>query len=67
MNRQVLNRRSNFDIYTSSFSCSVLLGLMTFNPVFAQGMTESDAAAGEEAQSTREPTDLVSTIQSLLN
>jgi hypothetical protein len=43
------------------------LGLMTFNPVFAQGTTESDAAAGEEAQSTSEPTELISTIQSLLN
>lgn len=45
---------------------SMLLGLMTFNPVFAQGTTESDAA-GEEAQSTSEPTELISTIQSLLN
>jgi len=40
---------------------------MTFNPVFAQGTTESDAAADEEARSTSEPTELISTIQSLLN
>jgi hypothetical protein len=43
------------------------LGLMTFNPVFAQGTTESDAAAGKEAQSASEQTELISTIQSLLN
>jgi hypothetical protein len=37
------------------------LGLMTYNPVFAQG------TAGEEAQSTSDPTELISTIQCLLN
>jgi hypothetical protein len=67
MNRQVLNR-SKFVIYTSLLAAiSMSLGSMTFNPVFAQGTTESDAAADEEAQSTSEPTELISTIQSLLN
>ena len=68
MNRQVLNRTSKFVIYMSLLAAiSMSLGLMTFNPVFAQGTTESDAAGGEEAQSTSEPTELISTIQSLLN
>lgn len=64
MNRQVLNGTSKFVIYTSLLAAIFMsLGLMTFNPVFAQGTTESDA----EAQSTSEPTELISTIQSLLN
>jgi hypothetical protein len=68
MNRQALNRTSKFVIYTSLLAAiSMSLGLMTYSPVFAQGTTESDAAAGEEAQSTSEPTELISTIQSLLN
>ena len=60
MNRQVLNRSSKFFIYTSLLAAiSMSLGLMTFNPVFAQGTNESDAAADEKAQSTSEPTELI--------
>ena len=40
---------------------------MASNSAFAQGTTESDTAAGEEAQSTGDPLELISTIQSLLN
>jgi hypothetical protein len=46
---------------------SLSMGSMTTNSAYAQGTTESDAAAGEEAQSTSEPLELISTIQSLLN
>jgi len=46
---------------------SVSMGSMTTNSAYAQGTTESEAAAGEEAQSTSEPLELISTIQSLLN
>lgn len=46
---------------------SVSMGFMTTNSAYAQGTTESEAAAGEEDQSTSEPLELISTIQSLLN
>lgn len=46
---------------------SLSLSSMASNSAFAQGTTESDAAAGEAAQSTSEPLELISTIQGLMN
>lgn len=68
MNRQALNKTSMFVIYMCLLvAISLSMGSMTTNSAYAQGTTESDAAAGEEAQSTSEPLELISTIQSLLN
>src|SRR4030095_16852338 len=66
MNRQILNLRSMFDICVLA-AISLSVNSMASNSAFAQGKTESDAAAGEEAQSTSDPLELISTIQSLLN
>lgn len=68
MNRLALNKTSLFLIYMCLLvAISLSMGSMTTNSVYAQGTTESDAAASEEAQSTSEPLELISTIQSLLN
>jgi hypothetical protein len=68
MNRQILNRKSMFVTYMSLLAAiSLFASSMAINSAFAQDTTESDAAAGEEAQSTAEPLELISTIQSLLN
>jgi hypothetical protein len=68
MNRQALNKTSLFVIYMCLLvAISLSMGSMTTNSAYAQGTTESDAAASEEAQSTSEPLELISTIQSLLN
>jgi hypothetical protein len=68
MNRQILNMKSMFVIYMCLLAAiSLPVSSMASNSAFAQGTTESDAAAGEEAQSTSDPLELISTIQSLLN
>ena len=68
MNRQILNMKSMFVIYMCHLAAiSLPVSSMASNSAFAQGTTESDAAAGEEAQSTSDPLELISTIQSLLN
>jgi hypothetical protein len=68
MNKQTLNRRSIFVIYLPLIAAiSLSLSPMTINSAFAQGTTESDAAVGEEAQSARQPLEIISTIQTLLN
>jgi hypothetical protein len=68
MNRQILNMKSMFVIYMCLLAAiSLSVSSMASNSAFAQGTTESDAAAGEEAQSTSDPSELISTIQSLLN
>ena len=68
MNRQILNLKSMFAIYICLLAAiSLSVNSMASNSAFAQGTTESDAAAGEEAQSTSDPLELISTIQSLLN
>lgn len=68
MNKQAMNRRSIFVIYMPLIAAiSLSLSPMTSNSAFAQGTTESDAAAAEETQSTREPLEIISTIQTLLN
>jgi ABC-type transport system substrate-binding protein len=68
MNRQILNMKSMFVIYMCLLAAiSLSVSSMASNSAFAQGTTESDAAAGEEAQSTSDPLELISTIQSLLN
>lgn len=67
MNKQTLNRRSIFVIYVPLIAAiSLSLSPMMINSALAQGTTESDAAAGE-AQSTRQPLEIISTIQTLLN
>ena len=68
MNKQAMNGRSIFVIYMPLIAAiSLSLSPMTSNSAFAQGTTESDAAAAEETQSTREPLEIISTIQTLLN
>ena len=68
MNRQILNMKSMFVFYMCLLAAiSLPVSSMASNSAFAQGTTESDAAAGEEAQSTSDPLELISTIQSLLN
>ena len=68
MNKQAMNRRSIFVIYMPLIAAiSLSLSPMTSNSAFAQGTTESDTAAAEETQSTREPVEIISTIQTLLN
>lgn len=68
MNRQALNKTSLFVIYMCLLvAISLSMDSMTTNSAYAQGTTESDAAASKEAQSTSEPQELISTIQSLLN
>jgi hypothetical protein len=68
MNRQALNKTSLFVICMCLLvAISVSMGSMATNSAYAQGTTGSDAAASEEAQSTNEPLELISTIQSLLN
>ena len=68
MNRQILNMKSMFVIYMCLLAAiSLPVSSMASNSAFAQGTNESDAAAGEEAQSTSDPLELISTIQSLLN
>lgn len=68
MNRQALNKTSLFVIYMCLLvAISLSMDSMTTNSAYAQGTTESDAAASEEAQSSSEPQELISTIQSLLN
>jgi hypothetical protein len=67
MNKQAMNRRSIFVIYMPLIAAiSLSLSPMTSNSAFAQDTTESDAAA-EESQNTREPLEIISTIQTLLN
>ena len=62
-----MNRRSIFVIYMPLIAAiSLSLSPMTSNSAFAQDTTESDAAA-EESQNTREPLEIISTIQTLLN
>jgi|GEM_PF-3079038 hypothetical protein len=52
MNRQILNMKSMFVIYMCLLAAiSLPVSSMASNSAFAQGTTESDAAAGEEAQS----------------
>lgn len=68
MNTRILNMKSMFVIYMCLLAAiSLPVSSMASNSAFAQGTTESDAAAGEEAQSTSDPLELISTIQSLLN
>lgn len=68
MNRQALNKTSLLVIYMCLLvAISLSMDSMTTNSAYAQGTTESDAAASKEAQSTSEPQELISTIQSLLN
>lgn len=68
MKRLAVNRTCRVVIYVAILvSMSLSVGSMTSNSAFAQGMTESDAPAVEEAQSTSEPLVLISTIQSLLD
>jgi hypothetical protein len=46
---------------------SLSVSSLASNSAFAQGTTESDAAAGEAAQSASDPLELISTIKSLMN
>lgn len=68
MNRERLNKKTMFVIYMCLLAAiSLSLSPMASNSAYAQGTTESDAAAGEAAQSTSEPLELISTIQGLMN
>ena len=68
MNRERLNKKTMFVIYMCLLAAiSLSLSSMASNSAYAQGTTESDAAAGEAAQSTSEPLELISTIQGLMN
>jgi hypothetical protein len=68
MNRQGLNKKSMFAIYMGLLAAiSLYASSIAANSAFAQGTTESDAAAGEAAQSASDPLELISTIQSLMN